>query len=250
MTKKYFGLVCLVVLCFGMVAPAWADVSLCPNAAGINTAFSGTYTDVPGPLDSTCGANSAVTMYIPDEADYARLAWDLTGVTLGGLGGATAAVTNYVGSDQPYYMLIFTDSSNTLGQGAPTDQILMLEFQNPALTNGNTTLVLDPNATLFNLNDNTTGQYLNGGNYSGQQVTNTLNGWLASDSHLAGESLQEIRIGIGLAGGSGPSVSVTVNSLDLTTPSAVPEPTSIVLLLTVVGATWGIYRKQLRNRRS
>ncbi len=248
MTKKYFGVVCLVVFCFGMVAPAWADVSvLCPNAANQNGAAPYTFTAVAGPLDGTCGAPSAVTMYIPHAEDYARLAWNLTGVTLGDLGGATAAVTNYVGSDQPYYMLLFTDSSDTLGQGASTDQILMLEFQNQALTNGNTTLALDPNATLFIFFDNTSGFYLKGGQADAQ----TLDYWLASDPSLATESLDQIRIGIGLGGGSGnPPVSVTVDSVDLTTPSAVPEPTSIVLLLTVVGATWGIYRKQLRNRRS
>ena len=74
----------------------------------------------------------------------------------------------------------------------------MIEFQSSSL-NGNT-LALDPNATLFNLYDNTTGKYLNLG-AGGQHDVNTLAGWLSADPFLKGEALGQIRIGIGMAGG-------------------------------------------------
>jgi hypothetical protein len=143
------------------------------------------------------------------------------GLTLGGLVGASANVsfTGGVGA-QPYYILVFTDSSDSLGQTAATDQIIMLEFQTTNLV-GNT-LALDPASTLFNTYDNTVGVYLKGG----QQVTHSLDGWLTSDPGLASEKLEQIRIAEGLAGGSGPAESMTVNSLSVTT---VPEPSTLAL---------------------
>jgi hypothetical protein len=187
-------------------------------------------------------------MYIPDSTDYARLAWLSgtagypVGLTLGNLSGASADVL-YAGNDEPFYMLSFHDSTNLLGAGAG-DQILMIEFQSSTLT-GNS-LILDPNGTKFNLIDNVTGVYLQGG----QQDTNTLSGWLTLDPFLAGDSLEQIRIGIGLSGGDSGPVSATVNSLDVTTP-AVPEPTALLLLLTFLGFTGlGITRRTLRTRRS
>src|SRR5208283_3158626 len=111
-----------------------------PNAAGQNGYGSDTFTNLPGPLDSTCGTNSAVTMYIPNATTgYARLAWDSTvagypaGLTLGNLAGANADVA-FTGDDQPFYMLAFTDSTDSLGQTDATDQILMIEFQSSSLT--------------------------------------------------------------------------------------------------------------------
>jgi hypothetical protein len=236
-----------------ITGPARAD-SLCPSAASGNG--SGTYsiTGVAGPLDSTCGANSAEQLTIGNATDYARLAWDSTdagypaGLTLGNFGGASAQVGLDGALDQPFYMLAFTDSTHGLGQTFAADQILMIEFQ-PSTASGNS-MNLNTNTTLFNLFDNTQGFYLNG--VHGQQDTNTLAGWLGIDPFLGSEALQQVRIGIGLAGGSGPGQSLTVDSLNISGgPAAVPEPTSILLLLTVVlGTGLGIHRKQARNRRS
>ena len=245
----------VAVALLGLVAitsPARADIYvLCPSAANQNGSGLYTFTSVAG---TPICANSAVKIDIPTEGDYARLMWDSTvaaypaGLTLGNLAGLSADVqfTGLAG-DQPYYMLAFTDPTKGLGQNAPTDQILMLEFQNTGNLSGNT-MAVDPNTTLFNLYDNTTGVYLNGGNFAGQQVTNSLAGWLAADSFLASESLQQVRTAIGNSGGGSSPESLTVNSLTIT--SAVPEPTSLLLLLTVVGATGlGIRRKQARNPR-
>src|SRR3954447_494823 len=53
-----------------------SSVTLCPNAASNqNGAGTFTFTNVVGPLDGTCGLDSAVKMDIPTEVDYARLAW-------------------------------------------------------------------------------------------------------------------------------------------------------------------------------
>ena len=65
---------------------------------------------------------------------------------------------------------------------------------------------LSTTGTEFNLYDNTTGAYLEGG----QAVTNTIAGWLALFPSLDDESLQEIRLAIGLAsGGTGTGESAT-----------------------------------------
>ncbi|MGA3040033.1 MAG: PEP-CTERM sorting domain-containing protein [Bryobacteraceae bacterium] len=252
--KQVFPSSVAAVTLLGLVAianPARAD-SLCPNAA-LPGGFGGTATAVSGPLDGTCGANSAVQLQISTETDYGKLQFNSgmtgypAGLTLGNLASLTADVlfSGHPG-DQPYYLLDFTDSSDTLGQANATDQILLIEFQ-PSTLSGDT-LAVDPNATLFNLYDNTNGNYLEGG----QSDTNTLAGWLSSDPSLSGESLQGVWLGIGLASGGGNSESLTVNSLDIEGgPASVPEPTSLLLLLTVVGAIGlGIQRKQARNRRS
>jgi hypothetical protein len=241
----------------GLVAisnPAMAnDYTLCPSGAN-QGGIGQTFTDVSGPLDGTCGANSAVTMSIPVETDYARLLWDSSvtnyppGLTLGTLDGISADIPTFSGQpgDQPYYMLAFTDATDGLGQGAAGDQILMIEFQSSTLSG--TSMVADPNATLFNLYDNTTGTYLGGG----QSHTNTLAGWIAADSFLSSESLQQVRLGIGLSGGGTSPESITVNSLDIMAPSSVPEPRSFPLLLIAAAAmAWGIRaRRQAQSRRS
>ena len=179
-----------VLLCsFALVSPASAGVmttTLCPSQAGVG-GISQSSVDVIGPLDGTCGADSAVQITIPASNDYGRLAFNSStpgypaNLTLGGLVGATANVSfTSGGSDQPYYILVFTDSSNSLGQTEATDQIIMLEFQSSALS-GNT-LPLDPASTLFNVYDNTTGQYLQGG-----QHVHELSGRMVECSLVFGE---------------------------------------------------------------
>jgi hypothetical protein len=195
-------------------------------------------------------------MNIPTESDYARLAWDSTeglpaGLTLGTLAGLSDNVVFTAGQagDQPYYMLAFIDPTHGLGQTFATDQILMLELQTTNLA-GNT-MTFDANTTQINLFDNTQGFYLNGG-LGGQQDTKSLAGWISIDPFLASESLQQVRVGIGLSPGGISPDALTVNSLDIsTTPNAaVPEPTSILLLLTVVGITGKGIQRRLRNSRS
>lgn len=80
--------------------------------------------------------------------------------------------------------------------------------------------------SLFNLYDNTNGFYLEGG----QSDTHTLAQWIALEPFLAGESIDQIRIGMGLAGGSAPGGSVQLDSLtgDYTTPT--PEPSSVAVI--------------------
>jgi hypothetical protein len=179
-------------------------------------------------------------MSISVDTDYARVAWDPSvtgwpaGLTLGNLAGINADVAFAADNsgDQPYYMLAFTDPGGLAGGGAIGDTILMLELNDTNLV-GNT-MAFDPNATLVNFFDNTQGFYMG----TGQQDTETLDGWLSTYSFLNGVALDQVRIGIGLAGGCGPglcSESVTVNSLDILTPNAaVPEPTSILLLGTLL----------------
>ncbi len=225
---------------------------MCPNAAQQGLGSGGTYTPTAGPLDSTCGANSAVAMSVPNDSDYAKLTWLPSmagypaGLTLGNLGGLAANVTNQFG-DNPFYMLAFTDPGDPFLDTTTGDQILMIEFQ-PSTVSGNSKN-LNISTTRFNLYDNTAGCYLlpNGGcNRSGQQDTNSLSGWLAADPSLGSDSLQQIRIGVGMAGGSGPAAGVTVNSLE-----TVPEPTSLLLVLTLVGATvLGMRLTGRRNHRS
>lgn len=161
------------VALLGLIAitsPARADVAvLCPSAANQGGAGSDTFTNVVGPLDGTCGANSAVNMHIDIETDYARLRFDSSvanypaGLTLGNLVGLSADVQDFTGQpgDQPYYILAFTDPTGGLGQTNNTDEILMLEFQTTTLSGS--TLAFDPNATQVNLFDNDAGLYLAGG---------------------------------------------------------------------------------------
>ena len=149
----------------GITSPAKADVTLCPSSATPG-GFGGTATSVAGPLNGTCGANSAVRLDIPAEADYGKLMFNSSmtgypaGLTLGTLVGLSANVdfTGQAG-DEPYYLLAFTDTSNSLGQTNAADQILMIEFHSSPTLSGNT-LAVDPNATHFNLYDNDAGVYL------------------------------------------------------------------------------------------
>jgi len=224
----------------GITIPARAnDIAVCPSDAVVNADYPFT--------TSGCAA----TITVSNLLNYSRLMWDSTvpgypAVDLGELGGVSAGVTNS-GAGQPYYMLAFTDSTDGLGQTNAADQILMLEFQATTTSGvGGDTLAVDPNATLFNLYDNSVGCYLQANGHgclaAAQQQTNTLDGWLTADTFLAGEAVQQVRIGIGYAGGSGPSETLTVNSLDISTT---PEPAT----LGIAGAGFAALGLLRRRRR-
>jgi len=219
----------LLLASFGLASPAGA-VTLCPNQ-GIVGGFGETSSDVSGPLDGTCGANSAVQIGLTDSQDEGSLKFNSTtagfpSLTLGSFvsaaGGGLSASANMSftsgGTDQPYFFVVFTDSSDSLGQNAATDQILFLEFEPNALSGS--TLALDPNSTLFNLYDNTTNTYLDGG----QPDTKTLADWLTMFPSLDGETLQELEIAEGLTGSNTGAESMTINSVEM-----VPEPASLTL---------------------
>ena len=229
---------------FGLASPASA-VTLCPNLATVG-GFGGTSTDVAGTLDGTCGADSAVQISLPASTDYGKLIFSSSitgypaGLTLGGLNGLSADVSfTSAGSDQPYFLLPFVDSSSGLGQGSATDQILLIEFQSNALS-GNT-LAVDPSSTLFNLYDNTTGVYLQGG----QSDTNTIDEWLALFPALDSENPEGIWIAEGLTGGNTGAETLTVNSL-IVDSEPVPEPASIAILSAALAGFGGMRRRRKR----
>lgn len=205
-----------------------ADISLCPSS-GVVGGIGETSGDVSGPLDGTCGDDSAVMVSITQSTQYGKVAFTAgtpgfpTGVPLSGLVSLSSNVLFSGPSNaQPFYMLAFTDSSKSLGQSSATDQILLIEFQ-PATLSG-TTMAANPGSTLFNLYDNTTNTYLLGG----QQDTNTLNAWLADDPALDDDVLQGIWIGVGLTGGNAGPESFTLNSFDAS--DDIPEPASLTIL--------------------
>jgi hypothetical protein len=217
----------MLALCFfGLAGPASASVTtLCPNQATVG-GFGGTPGNVAGPLDGTCGTNSAVQINIPDSTDYGKLQFNAgmpgypAGLTLGGVEGLNANVAfNGSGAEQPYFLLSFSDASQSLGQSSASDQILMIEFEANALSGS--TLAVDPGSTLFNLYDNSTGNYLQGG----QADTNTMDGWLADFTALDTEGLNGIWVAEGLTSGNSGPESLTVNSLSV----SVPEPSSLSL---------------------
>ena len=226
----------------GIAGALRADTVMCATAAQQGGDGSGTFTNVAG--QAPCA--NAVKMSIPEPSGYAKLTWApgdggySAGWTLGSLVSLNATVSGVVGGN-PFYMLAFTDLGDSFLNTTSGDQILMIEFQNSTVSGNN--MALNVNTTQFNLYDNTLGVYLE----SGQSDTNSLAGWIADDASLSSDSLQQIRIGLGMAPGAGPAESVTVNSLDVNAP----EPTSLLLLVTLIAAAGlGMRLTQLGNRRS
>jgi hypothetical protein len=165
-------------------------------------------------------------MSIPTNSDYARLEWTGTGLTLGtvGLTNAVVALTSSAG-DEPYYMMTFQDPADILGETNPGDQILMLQFQATPTVAGSS-MPLDPNATLFNMYDNTSNVYLQGG----QSNARTLDYWLSLYPTLSGDAVTGFRIGEGLAGGCGGTCSESLTIYSVSVGSPTPEPATFVLI--------------------
>ena len=120
-------------------------------------------------------------------------------------------------------------SALDLGQaGTPggniNDQILMLEFQPTTVAGGN--MALNPGSTLFNLFDNATGFYLQGG----QADARTLDSWFGSFSGMSADAITGLRIGEGLAGGCSANCSETLTVYSVDAGGATPEPATTVLL--------------------
>ncbi len=225
MNSRLFSFTSLLVLIALAVVPASAGLvgPLCPNAAGQYATTGASITALPGSMDSICGADSAEELSVNPDTAYARLRWSPptnypTGTTLGDLSQVSGinATVQFTGDDEPYYMFEFNDPG-ILGTGG--HQILLLEFQNPAIT-GNQ-LNFDPSTTKFNLIDNDTNQYLAGG----QQDAHSLDYWLGQYPTLATQDLTGIRLGLGLAGGAGTGSSAIIDSVEV-----VPEPSSLALI--------------------
>ncbi len=234
----------LVAALLGVASASMADsVTLCGNLAVVG-GFGNNATAVAGTHDASCGSNSAVQVSIAHATDYGKLSYTTStagypaGLTLGTLTGLSADMTGTSAGTQPFFMLSFTDSTQGLGQANAANQILLIEFETATLS-GNE-LNADPNSTLFNLYDNTAGNWLMGG----QQDARTMAAWFSGYSFLSGEALGGIFIGEGLAGGDDGPRSMTLNALTINAEGTVPEPASLALVgLALAGLGYARRRK-------
>jgi len=235
----------LLLGAFALANPAGAVV-LCPTT-GVVGGFGYTSGTSSEPAGSTC--STAVTISLTDSQDEGKLQFGsstpgfpsltLGSFASGAVGGVSASADvsfSSAGSDEPYFILAFTDTGDDLGQGT-TDQILFIEFEPNALS-GNT-LALDPNATLFNLYNNTTGKYFYG---TGQSDVETLAEWLTLFPSLNDETLQGLWIGEGLSGSNEGMESMTINSVDV-----VPEPASVALFGAALAGIGFVRRKRAKT---
>ncbi|MDQ2778310.1 MAG: PEP-CTERM sorting domain-containing protein [Pseudomonadota bacterium] len=188
-------------------------------------------------------------MNIVGAQDYAKLTYGPAtsgypgGLTLGGIVGIHADVVVNSATTAPYFQLGFVTGNTALGQSSGGNQILFIEFQSLTVTPSGD-MDVNPMTTLFNMYDNTTGQYLQ----NGQQDVRTLDSWLSTYSFLSGTAVDQIRIAIGLGGGAGPGESLTVNALAVSQAdaAAVPEPASWALVGLALGAAGFAGRKRAK----
>jgi hypothetical protein len=254
--------VVLVLLAAGGMNSAKADTLLCANQAlqGGGNYGGGTDTVTPfaGQQDMACGTDSGETLSISKDTDYSKLEWNTSaapqgvsteplpsGLTLGGFLGANALVTFTADqADSPYFLLAFTDTTDSLGQADAGDQILLIEDEDNSSLNGagQTTLAIDPTTSLFDLYDNTTGNYLSADSVSQADPT-TIDALLGDDPGLSSDTIHGVWLAVGLAGGCGTgpcSETLAVDSANLVTP----EPGSIALLFAGVCAAGLLRRRQ------
>ncbi len=240
-----FSVIGLVCLGLAGVGPVKATI-LCPNQA-LQGGFGGTFTPVSGSQDGTCGSTSGETLALSDDGNYAKLMWNTSddpngpsteslpaGLTLGNLPAVSATVTFTAdqADDSPYFMLSFSDASDSLGQANATDQILLIEFQNLGINGaGQTNMSIDAGTTLFNLYDNKTGKYLQGG----QSDAHSLDYWLTTYTSLQTESVNGIWLAEGLAGGGCDTCSETLTVDSAYVAASTPEPGTIGLMFAGLG---------------